>query len=137
MTRRNERCAACGKPTYVGEDFDGPCVDDTDLACALRQRDEAVAVAVALEAVPDLTCALRERDEARAEVARLTTELDKAHASAARGWEMADSLHLSIPRARREGAKAMREAAVEAAVYYGNITTAERIRALPLPGDKP
>lgn len=32
---RGERCLACGRPTYAGEDFDGPCVEDTDLACAL------------------------------------------------------------------------------------------------------
>lgn len=42
--RRCERCTACGKPTCAGEDFDGPCVEDSDLACALRQRDEARAL---------------------------------------------------------------------------------------------
>lgn len=42
-SERGERCAACGKPTLAGEDFDGPCVHDSDLACALSQRDEAIA----------------------------------------------------------------------------------------------
>jgi len=37
---RAERCAACGRPTYVGEDFDGPCVHDSDLACAMWHRDD-------------------------------------------------------------------------------------------------
>jgi len=40
---RGERCVACGKPTCVGEDFGGPCVHDSDLACALWQRDDALA----------------------------------------------------------------------------------------------
>lgn len=41
MSTRADRCTACGRPTYAGEDFGGPCVHDTDLACALAQRDEA------------------------------------------------------------------------------------------------
>jgi len=36
---RSERCAACGRPTEAGEDFGGPCVEDSDLACALKERD--------------------------------------------------------------------------------------------------
>ena len=36
---RDERCRACGRPTSVGEDFDGPCVYDSDLECAIAQRN--------------------------------------------------------------------------------------------------
>lgn len=36
---RDERCRACGRPTSAGEDFDGPCVYDSDLECAIGERD--------------------------------------------------------------------------------------------------
>jgi len=95
LQERGERCAACGRPTYAGEDFGGPCVEDSDVACALRQRDEAVkerdSAKLAchsqwhdLERIASLCLrtadeyplkaverTARERDELRAEVARL------------------------------------------------------------------
>ena len=42
---RGKLCRAGGKPTCAGEDFNGPCVYDSDLACALWQLDEARAEA--------------------------------------------------------------------------------------------
>lgn len=85
---RSERCSSCGKPTYAGEDFGGPCVHETDLACALAQRDEARAEVARLssgeaewaarrcECGADDACAFaRERNEARAEVERLQAKL--------------------------------------------------------------
>lgn len=64
---RGERCAACGKPTFAGEDFNGPCVYDTDIACALWQLDTArgerhaaeCECDAAVEAADKLTSALR------------------------------------------------------------------------------
>ena len=35
VSERGERCTACGRPTYAGEDFGGPCVYDLDTECAL------------------------------------------------------------------------------------------------------
>ncbi len=77
---RAERCAACGRPTYVGEDFGGPCPHDTDLACALWQLDTArgerheaqCECDAAVKAADKLT---RERDEAREELARFRLRL--------------------------------------------------------------
>lgn len=64
-TDRNDFCASCGRPTYVGEDFNGPCVHDSDLVCALaRVKDEAERVTAALD---ERNVARSERDEARAE----------------------------------------------------------------------
>lgn len=41
-------CLACGKPTSAGEDFGGPCCEDSDVACAIRQREDATALALEL-----------------------------------------------------------------------------------------
>jgi outer membrane murein-binding lipoprotein Lpp len=72
----------------------------------------------------------KERDEVLAEVERLDARIKRIVAS------HVESMRLSVEAARREGAEAMREAAAQAALYYGNVTAAERIRALPLPGEE-
>ena len=67
---RGERCRACWRPTYAGEDFGGPCVDESDLACALRERDDA-----------------------RAEVERLNTDvriLEKSNDAKFEQWRSAE-----------------------------------------------
>lgn len=44
MSDRAELCPACGRATYIGV-LEEPCAADSDLACALRQRDVAQVVA--------------------------------------------------------------------------------------------
>jgi hypothetical protein len=71
---------ACGKPTSAGEDFDGPCVHDSDIACALWQRDEARAALAEAEALLAqrghwLVKALDERSEALAALAEAEGDL--------------------------------------------------------------
>jgi hypothetical protein len=50
---RGERCPACGRPTCAGEDFNGPCVADSDLECALgRLLAAQAALEIASALVP-------------------------------------------------------------------------------------
>lgn len=127
--RRGERCAACGRPTYAGEDFDGPCVYDSDLACALAQRDNARAELEVAQRFHDV--AVNERD-----VERTMNRVLRA--------EAADYAN-RLAEARIEAAAEMREraaVAVECALTSGLLTpfTARHVigavRALPLPGDE-
>lgn len=124
-----------------------------------RQRDVAVKqLGVTLE---QLWTAEKERDEARVELVSLAQQLEREKASATRGWQMADELHLTVRDlnaeverlerlfqqthgvhhtwvdARHKVAEAQREACAKVAYLYADLnydsdTVEAKVRATPL-----